>query len=78
MTVIGKEMSVPMKRNGMKGVLGLIYVHIDQTGTGESPGDGEMKDMTLPPRHRTRNFTPDGLRPSTLPLGHGCSPQLLY
>ena len=31
--------------------------------------------MTLPPRHRTRNSNPGGLRPSTLPLGHGGSPQ---
>ena len=31
--------------------------------------------MTLPSRHRTRNSSPGGLRPSTLPLGHGGSPQ---
>ena len=31
--------------------------------------------MTLPSRHRIRNSNPGGLRPSTLPLGHGASPQ---
>ena len=31
--------------------------------------------MTLSSRHRIRNSSPDGLRPSTLPLGHGGSPQ---
>ena len=31
--------------------------------------------MTLSSRHRIRNSGPGGLRPSTLPLGHGGSPQ---
>ena len=31
--------------------------------------------MTLSFRHRIRNSSPGGLRPSTLPLGHGGSPQ---
>ena len=31
--------------------------------------------MTLSSRHRIRNLSPGGLRPSTLPLGHGGSPQ---
>ena len=31
--------------------------------------------MTLSSRHRIRNSSPGGLRPSTLPLGHGGSPQ---
>ena len=31
--------------------------------------------MTLPSRHRIRNSSPGGLRPSTLPLGHRGSPQ---
>ena len=31
--------------------------------------------MTLSSRHRIRNSCPGGLRPSTLPLGHGGSPQ---
>ena len=31
--------------------------------------------MTLSSRHRNRNSTPVGLRSSTLPLGHGGSPQ---
>ena len=38
---------------------------------GESIEDGEMCEMTLPSRHRIRNSQPGGLRPSTLPLGHG-------
>ena len=32
-------------------------------------------EMTLSSRHRIRNSNPGGLRPSTLPLGHGGSPQ---
>ena len=31
--------------------------------------------MTLSSRHRIRSLSPGGLRPSTLPLGHGGSPQ---
>ena len=31
--------------------------------------------MTLSSRHKIRNSTPGSLRPSTLPLGHGGSPQ---
>ena len=31
--------------------------------------------MTLSSRHRIRNSSPGGLRPSTLPLGYGGSPQ---
>ena len=31
--------------------------------------------MTLSSRHRIRNSSPGGLRPSSLPLGHGGSPQ---
>ena len=31
--------------------------------------------MKLSSRHRMRNSSPGGLRPSTLPLGHGGSPQ---
>ena len=34
-----------------------------------------MIEMTLSSRHRIRNSRPGGLRPSTLPLGHGGSPQ---
>ena len=34
-----------------------------------------MSEMPLPSRHRIRNSNPVGLRPSTLPLGHGGSPQ---
>ena len=35
----------------------------------------EMNEMTLSYRHRIRNLSLGGLRPSTLPLGHGGSPQ---
>ena len=31
--------------------------------------------MTRSSRHRTRNLRPGGLRPNTLPLGHGGSPR---
>ena len=34
--------------------------------------------MALSSRHRTRNSSPGGLRPSTLLLGHGGSPQYFY
>ena len=34
-----------------------------------------MIEMTLSSRHRIRNSSPGGLRSSTLPLGHGGSPQ---
>ena len=34
-----------------------------------------MNEMTLPSRHMIRNSNPGGLRPSTLPLGYGGSPQ---
>ena len=47
---------------------------IGQTGPGEPPEDGEMGEITLPSKHRIRNSNPGGLRPSTLPLGHGGSP----
>ena len=30
-----------------------------------------MSEMTLPSRPKIRNSNPEGLRPSTLPLGHG-------
>ena len=34
-----------------------------------------MNEMTLSSKHRIRNSSPGGLRPSTLPVGHGGSPQ---
>ena len=54
-----------------------LCVHVGYTGPGEPPEDGEMNEMTLSSRHRIRNSSPGGLRPSTLPLGHGGSPQYL-
>ena len=49
-----------------------IKAKLDQEN---SPGDGEMSEMTLSFRHMIRNSNPGGLRPSTLPLGHGISPR---
>ena len=39
------------------------------------PEDSEMIEMTLSSKTRIRNSSPGGLRPSTLPFGHGGSPQ---
>ena len=36
-----------------------------------------MSEMTLPSRPKIRNSSPGALRSSTLPLGHGGSPQYL-
>ena len=36
-----------------------------------------MSELTLPSRHRIQNSNPGGLRPSTLRLGYGGSPQYL-
>ena len=60
--------------NEITGVLGHLCAHIGYTGTGEPPADSKVNEMTLPFRHRIRNSSPGGLRPSTLPLGHGGSP----
>ena len=61
--------------NEMNRAIGHLCAHIGWTGPGEPPEDGEMIEMTLSFRHRIRNSSPGGLRPSTLPLGHGGSPQ---
>ena len=61
--------------NEMNRTLGHFCAHIGLTGPGEPPEDGEMIEMTLSSRHWIRNSSPGGLRPSTLPLGHGGSPQ---
>ena len=58
----------------MTGVLGPLCGHIGWTGPGEPPEDGEMNEMTLPSRHMIQHSS--GLRPSTLPLGHGGSPTI--
>ena len=60
------------ERKKLNKVLGHLCAHIDSTGPEEIPEDGEM---TLTSRHRIRNSSPGGLRPSMLPLGHGSSPQ---
>ena len=44
-------------------------------GPGEPPEDDKIIEMTLSSRHKIRNSSPGGLTPSTLPLGHGGSPQ---
>ena len=60
----------------MNGVLGHIWLSTCKLNWAkESPEDGEMNEMTLPSRHRIRNSSPVALRLSTLPLGHGGSPQ---
>ena len=64
-----------IKWNEMNRALGHLCAHIGWTGPGEPPEDGEMIEMTLSSRHRIRNSSPGGLRPSTLPLGQGGSPQ---
>ena len=79
-TIISMEIftlccSFKQKRNEMNEVLGHPCAQICSTGPGESPEDGEMNEMTLPSRHRIRNSSPGCLRPSTLPLPHGGSPQ---
>ena len=61
--------------NEMNRALSHLCAHIGQTGPGEPPEDGEMNEMTLSSRHRIWNLSPGGLRPSTLLLGHGGSPQ---
>ena len=56
----------------MNRALGHFYAHIGWIGPGEPPYDSEMSEMTLPSRQNSK-FKP--WRPSTLPLGHGGSPQ---
>ena len=56
----------------MNRALGHLCAH--KIGPGEPPEAGEMSDMTLPSGHMIRNSNPGGLRPITLPLGHGGSP----
>ena len=59
--------------NEINRALGHLCAHIGYTGPEEPPEDGEMIEMTLSSRHRIRNSSSGGLRPSTLPLGHGLS-----
>ena len=65
------------KWNEMNGVLGHLCAHVGKTGPGEPLDGGEMNEMTLPSRLRIRNSSHGSLRPSTLPLGHGSSPQYI-
>ena len=57
---------------------GHFCAHAEKIGPGEPPENGEMNEMTLPSRHKIQNSNPGGLRPSTLPLGHGDSSQYFY
>ena len=70
-----KNTTVEINKNEMNRALGHLCAHIGSTGPGEPPEDGEMIEITLSSRHRIQNSSPGGLRPSTLPLGHGSSPQ---
>ena len=51
--------------------IGACYISV----VNHSPENGEINEMTLPSRHRILNLSPGSLSPSTLPLGHGGSPQ---
>ena len=62
-------------KNEMNRALGHLCAHIGRAGPKKPPEDGEMIEMTLSFRHRIRNSSPGSLRPSTLSLGHGGSPQ---
>ena len=59
-------------KNEINRALGHFCAHTGQIGP---PEGGEMSETTLPSRHRIRNSNHGGLRPSTLHLGHGGSPQ---
>ena len=61
----------------MNQAVGHFCAHIGYIMPGEPPEDDEMSEMTLPFRHRIRNSNPGGMMPSTLPLGHGSSPQYI-
>ena len=62
----------------MNGASGHFCAHVGETGPGEPSEDGEMPEMTPPSRHRIRNSSQGGLRPSMLHLGHEDSPQIEY
>ena len=53
--------------NGINRIVGHLCAHIGQTGPGELPEDGEMKEMTLTSRRRIRNSSTGRPSPSTLP-----------
>ena len=74
-TVLDMSALVSTEKNEMNRALDHLCAHIGQTGPGAPPEDGELIEMTLSSRHRIRNSSPGGLRPSTLPLDHGGSPQ---
>ena len=64
-----------LNENEMNRALGHFCTHTGYIEPGEPLENGEMSEMTLPSIYRTRNSNPGGLWPSTLPLGHGGSPQ---
>ena len=45
------------------------YIHLYE----ESNANDDMNKITLPYRHRIRNSSPGGFRPSALPVSHGGS-----
>ena len=57
-----------MNENGINEALGHLRTYIRAEAREEPPEDGEMNQ-------RFQNSSHDGLRPSTLPLGHGGAPQ---
>ena len=50
-----------------------IHMHLVPYLKIQISANDEMSKITLPSRHRIRNSSPGGLRPSTLPLSHGGS-----
>ena len=59
----------------MNQALNHFWSHTGWIRPREPPENGERSEMTLPSRRKNRDSNPRGLRPSTLPLGHGGSPQ---
>ena len=52
----------------MNRALDHFCAHTGKIGPGSPLEDGEMREMTLPSKHRIRNLNPGDLRPSTLHL----------
>ena len=60
--------------NTMNRALGHFWAHTGKIGSRKLPEDGEMT-VKLPSRHMIRNSNLGGLRPSTLSIDQGGSPQ---
>ena len=63
----------PSVQNGMNGVLGHLCAHNRLNWARRTSWGWWDEWDALPSRRRIRNSSPGGLRPSTLPLDHGCS-----